>query len=116
MTDIEKEARTWGMLCHLTGFALLLGIPFGNILGPLVVWLLKKEEHPFIDEQGKESLNFQISISIYFLVAAILIVIVIGLLLLIPLFIAYLVLVIIASIKASNGESFKYPLTIKFIQ
>ncbi|RQD77050.1 MAG: DUF4870 domain-containing protein [Candidatus Syntrophonatronum acetioxidans] len=116
MTEIEKDARTWGMLCHLTGLALLLGIPFGNILGPLVVWLLKKEEHPFIDEQGKESLNFQISISIYFIIAAILVVIVVGLLILIPLFIAYLVLVIIASIKASNGESYRYPLTIKFIQ
>jgi uncharacterized Tic20 family protein len=84
--NINQEARTWGMWCHL---ASLLGIPlallsfigipplpFANILGPLVVWLWKKKEHPFIDDQGKESLNFQISLTIYGIVIGIIAVVV----------------------------------------
>ena len=71
LDDINQEARTWAMWCHL---AALLAIPLAfvgipplllNIVGPLVVWLWKKDQHPFIDDQGKESLNFQISLSIY---------------------------------------------------
>ena len=71
----EQQAKQWGMLCHLSALSVFIGIPFGNILGPLIVWLLKREEDPFIDEQGRESLNFQISMSIYFFCSAILIVI-----------------------------------------
>lgn len=115
MEEYEKQSRLWGMLCHLTGLSLLLGIPFGNILGPLVIWLIKKNDYEFVDEQGKESLNFQISITIYFIISLILIVLVIGIVTTIALFFAYLILVIIASIKASNGEGFKYPFTIRFI-
>ena len=73
--NINEEARTWGMWCHLAslvgiplGLLSFIGIPplpFANILGPLAIWLWKKKEHPFIDEQGKESLNFQISLTIY---------------------------------------------------
>lgn len=70
--ETEKQARTWGMLCHLTALCCWVGVPFGNIVGPLIVWLIKKDETPLVDEQGKESLNFQISISIYAIVAAIL--------------------------------------------
>lgn len=84
--NINEEARTWGMWCHLASLvgiplALLsfIGIPplpFANILGPLVVWLWKKKEHPFIEEQGKESLNFQISLTIYGMVIGIIAVVV----------------------------------------
>ncbi len=112
----EKQAHKWGMLCHLTALAGFVGIPFGNIIGPLVVWLLKKGDYPFVDGQGKESLNFQISVTIYGIVAALLIFVVIGIFLLIGLVIADLVLVIIASVKASSGESYHYPLTIRFIK
>jgi len=58
--DLESKLRNWGMLCHLMAFAGLLGIPFGHLLGPLIIWLLKKNDHPYIDAQGKASLNFQI--------------------------------------------------------
>jgi hypothetical protein len=112
----DKEAQKWGMLCHLLALAGFVGIPFGNIIGPLVVWLLKKSDYPFVDEQGKESLNFQISMTIYGIVAAFLIFVIIGIFLLIGLVIADLVLVIIASVKTSNGESHRYPLTIRFIK
>jgi hypothetical protein len=112
----RKEANTFGMLCHLTALAAFIGIPLGHILGPLVVWLLKKNDYPFVDEQGKESLNFQISMTIYAIVAAILIFVFIGIFLLIGLAVTDLVLVIIASVKTSNGESHRYPLTIRFIK
>jgi uncharacterized Tic20 family protein len=110
----QKQERTWGMLCHLSALGVFV-FPLGNVIGPLIVWLVKKEESPFVDDQGKESLNFQISFTIYCLVASILILVAIGVILLIALGIAFLILVIIASIKANEGEEFRYPLTLRLI-
>jgi len=112
--SIPKEALTWGMLCHLSALAWFL--PTGHVLGPLIVWLLKKNDHLFIDEQGKESLNFQISMTIYWCIAGLSFLVGIGVFLLPALVIADMVLVIIASIKTSNGENYRYPLTIRFIR
>jgi len=111
----ESQERTWGMLCHLSALAGFI-IPFGNIIGPLVIWLIKKDESPFVDDQGKESLNFQISITIYCLIAAVLILVIIGIFLLIGLGIFAIVMIIIAAVKANNGEKFRYPLTIRFVR
>ncbi|MCZ6795874.1 MAG: DUF4870 domain-containing protein [Planctomycetota bacterium] len=105
-----------GMLCHLLAFAGYVVPPVGHIIGPLVIWLLKKDEHPFIDDQGKESLNFQISMTIYVFVSGILVLVFIGILLVIGLIIANVVLIIIASIKAAGGEYYRYPLTIRFLK
>jgi uncharacterized Tic20 family protein len=104
------------MLCHLSALVGLLGNGIGFLLGPLIVWLLKREEHPFIDEQGKEAVNFQITMFIAFFVAAILILILIGIPLLIALGILDLVLPIVAAIKASNGEHYRYPFAIRLIK
>ena len=112
----DKQDKTWGMLCHLTALSLFIGIPFGNIIGPLVVWLVKKDEYPFVDEQGKESLNFQISMTIYAIVSLLLCMIVIGFFLLAAIVVVEFVLVIMASVKASNGESYTYPITIRFFK
>jgi len=112
----DKSERNWALTCHLTAFGGLLGIPFGNILGPLIVWLIKKNEMPLVDKEGKESLNFQISMTIYSLVALVLCFVFIGLLLIFPLILANIVLVVIASIKISNNESYEYPFTIRFIK
>jgi len=114
MTE-DKQARSWATACHLSALA-GLAIPFGNILGPLVIWLIKKNEYPLVDEEGKEALNFQISMTIYCFVAAVLMLVLIGFFLLIALAIAWLVLVIIASVKVSNGESYEYPLTIRLVK
>lgn len=111
-----KQTDTWGMLCHLTALSAYVGIPFGHIVGPLVIWLIKKDELPFVDDQGKESLNFEISMSIYALIAGLLCLILIGFVLLFALIIAHVVFVILATVKASNGERYRYPLTIKFIK
>ena len=112
----EKKAQTWGMLCHLTALAAFIGIPFGLLIGPLVIWLIKKNDYAFVDEQGKESLNFQISMTIYAIVSGILCFVFIGFVLLIVLLVVELVLVIIASVKVSNGQAYRYPFTIRFLK
>ncbi len=112
----EKKSKTWGMLSHLSALSVYIGIPFGNLLGPLIIWLIKKEEFPFVDEQGRESLNFQISMTIYGIVAGFLCLIFIGFVLLAALVIADIVFVIIASVKASEGVSYQYPFTIRLIK
>jgi len=112
----EKKAQTWGMLCHLTALAAFIGIPFGHLIGPLVIWLIKKNDYAFVDEQGKESLNFQISMTIYAIVSGILCFVFIGFVLLIVLLVVELVLVIIASVKVSNGQAYRYPFTIRFLK
>ena len=64
----NKKTVTWATFCHVGALSLYLGIPFGHIVVPLVIWLIKKNEFPYVDEQGKESLNFQISMTIYALI------------------------------------------------
>ena len=109
------NVRTWCVLCHASA---LLGLFFhflGHILGPLIVWLAKRGDSSEIDAYGKESLNFQISMLIYDAIAAVLCIILIGIPLLIALWVLNTVLVIIASIKASEGQFYRYPFTIRFI-
>ena len=113
---IPKNIRNWAMLCHLASFAGFTGIPFGNILGPLLVWLLKREESLFIDAHGKEALNFQISVTIYAIVCAVLILILIGLVLLVILILFALISVIIAAVQANGGAEYRYRLAIRFIK
>jgi len=114
-TVVPKDARNWGMICHLVAFSGFV-IPFGHILGPLIVWAIKKDDHPFIDDQGKEAMNFQLSMTIYSIVAFLLIFIVIGIFLLIALCVFVVVMIIVASIKANEGVYYRYPLTIRFFK
>lgn len=111
----NQEERTMGMLCHLLGLALYIGIPFGNILGPLIVWLIKKDQYPLVNDQGKESLNFQISVTIYLIVASVLMLVLVGFVLAPAVAIFAIVEVIMASVKASKGIPWRYPLSIRFI-
>ena len=108
----ESEARTWMMLCHLAGLAVF--IPFGHIIGPLIVWVIKKEDHPEIDRHGREALNFQVSWTIWAFIAGVLWLVFIGIILTAVLGIAWLVLTILAAVKANKGEFYRYPLTIRF--
>jgi uncharacterized Tic20 family protein len=111
-----RKAQTWGMLCHLTALSMFIGVPFGNLIGPLVVWFIKKNEYPLVDEQGKESLNFQLSMTIYSIIAGLLCFIFIGFVLLAVLVIVDLILVIKASVRTSNGQEYLYPFTIRFLK
>jgi uncharacterized Tic20 family protein len=115
-TVTTSNTRTWCILCHASA---LLGLFFhflGHIFGPLIVWLVKRHEGAEIDAHGKESLNFQLSMLIYDAVAVILCLILIGIPILLLLWLLNTVLVIVASIKASDGELYRYPLTIRFIK
>jgi uncharacterized protein len=116
MTNGSSEQNTWAMLCHLTAFSGLIGIPFGHILGPLIVWLVKKDQYPLVDQNGKESLNFQISVSIYGIVVALLCFVVVGFFLIPILVIFWIVYMILGSIAANKGEVYRYPLTIRLVQ
>ena len=116
MAETEnKQANTLPMLCHLLALCGYI-VPLGHIIGPLIVWLTKKQENPLVDDQGKESLNFQISMTIYAIVTGLLCFVFIGFLLLPALIIGDIVLVVIASIRASKGEQYRYPLCIRFIK
>ena len=110
-----KEARTWGMACHLIALSGII-IPFGSILGPVILWVIKKNDDPFIDDQGKESINFQITLLIALLVCILLALVVIGFFLMIALGIYAIVMVVIASMKANEGEAYRYPYCIRFIK
>lgn len=114
--ETDDDATLWGMSAHLASLAGFIGIPLGNIIGPLVVWLIKKDEMEFVDEQGKEALNFQISMTIYAIVSALTIMLFIGIILLPIVILADLILTIVAAINARDGNHYQYPLTIRFIK
>jgi uncharacterized Tic20 family protein len=111
----DPQEKTMAMLCHLLALCGLV-VPFGNILGPLIVWLVKKDTSELVNDQGKESLNFQISMTIYGFVAGILALIVIGIPIAIALAVFWVVMVIMASIKANEGERYRYPLTLRLLK
>ncbi len=111
--EVGKEARMWAMLCHLLGL-------FTCFIAPLIIWLIKKDEEPFVDNQGKEALNFQITVAIGGFVAIVLIITVIGACIGIPLLVAVgivdLIFCIVASVKANSGEAYRYPVSIRFVR
>ena len=109
------EERQWALFTHLSA---LLGfmIPFGSVVGPLVLWLIKKDTLPYANSQGKEAVNFNITIAIAFMVSGILCFIVIGFFLLFVVFVVWLIFVVVATVNASNGVAYRYPMTIRFIQ
>lgn len=114
-TSPSKDERLWAMLCHLLAFAGYT-IPFGHLVGPLTIWLIKKNEMPFVDDQGKEALNFQITMTLAALVAALLTVVLIGFFLLIAIAVIDVIFIIVAAVKANDGVAYRYPLTIRFIK
>jgi uncharacterized Tic20 family protein len=114
--ETTSDARRWAMLCHLLALSGLLGNGIGFLLGPLVAWLVKREDHPFIDDQGKEAVNFQITMFLALIVSVPFLLIVVGVLMMIAVGILMVVFPIIGAIQASEGKAYRYPLTIRFIQ
>jgi len=118
MTD--SEARQWAMGAHLSALAsMFIGIP---VIGPLLIYLIKKDEHPFVADQAREAVNFNLSFLLYLAVTGfivfVLTFVIIGLLLIpipIAIAIAWAVLAVVAGIKANQGEAYRYPMTIRFI-
>ena len=111
---LSETERNWAMFCHLSAFAGFF-FPFGGIIGPLVCWLTKKDESVWIYINGRNSLNFQLSMLLYIVLALPLCFIIIGFPIVFLLGTIKVICIVIASVKASKGEPFKYPLVIPFI-
>lgn len=127
MASGDPTERNWAMACHLSAFLAFTALPLGNVLGPLIVWLLRRDQYPLVDEQGKESLNFQISMSIYAVAGLMLAGFMLVTILFIPLSlltfmllgalgVVDVILVVLASINVSNGQPYQYPFTIRFLK
>ena len=133
--EIDKDARTWATVCHLSALIMLVGVPLGNILGPLVVWLAKRQTNEFVDDQGKEALNFQITFALCEIVLFILIFLLVfgaplhyqpfsilpviflpAMLIMMALFILNIGLVIMAAIRSNEGISYRYPFTLRIVK
>ncbi|HTD12485.1 MAG TPA: DUF4870 domain-containing protein [Steroidobacteraceae bacterium] len=111
-----ENERTWGMLAHLSALVGLLFPLVGNILGPLLVWLTRRDSSAFIAAHAKEALNFNITVTLAGVVCLFLALIFIGLLLGTALFIAWLVMTLVAAIKASEGVPYHYPLSLRLVK
>ena len=111
----DEAVRNTAVAAHLSTFAGLV-VPFGSVIGPLAVWLTRRDRDPFIDQAGREALNFGISIAIYGVVALVAALMLVGIPLLIVGVIAWVVLASLAAAKASQGQSYRYPLTMRFVR
>ena len=105
----DKDSKTMGMLAHLLAI-------FTGFIGPLVIWLIKKDTSPFVDDQGKESLNFQLTVLIGYLIGGATSCLFIGLLILPAVWLVSLIFAIIATMKANNGEAYRYPFALRLIK
>lgn len=105
----DKDSRTMGMLCHLLAI-------FTGFIGPLIIWLVKKDTSPFVDDQGKESLNFQLTMLIAWVIAGVLSCFVIGIFMYPVIFVLNLVLCIMATMAANSGKAYRYPFAIRIIK
>ena len=114
----DHDQCMWAMLCHLAGLAVVIVPIIGGMLGPLVIWMLKRDGNPFVDQQGKEALNFQISIFVLYALLAVLsaigLVCLAGPLLLLVTCVGILFSVV-GGIKANQGEEYRYPLRYEFL-
>ncbi|MGH8267093.1 MAG: DUF4870 domain-containing protein [Steroidobacteraceae bacterium] len=111
-----ESERTWGMLAHLAALAGLVMPMIGIVLGPLAVWLLRRDQSPFVEAHAREALNFNITVLIAAVACFILMLVFVGILLGVALFIAWLVMTLIAAIKASEGVGYHYPFALRLVK
>src|SRR4029453_4219312 len=112
---VDQEVRNTAVAAHLSTFAGLV-VPFGSVIGPLAVRLSRRDRDPFIDDTGREALNFGISIAIYGLVALVAALMLVGIPLLMVGVVAWVVLASLAAVKASQGQTYRYPLTMRLVR
>jgi len=113
---LTESERTWGMLAHLSALVGVVAPPIGGVLGPLVVWLGRRDQSSFVDGQAKEALNFNITVFIALIVCGLLMLVFIGFILGAALFIAWLVMTLIAAIRASEGIPYRYPFALRLVK
>lgn len=116
--DISGEEKNWAMFSHIAAFAAVIPLmpAIGMVLGPLVIWLMKKDSMNLVSENGKEALNFNITMFIAYCISFILMIVLIGIPIFFGLVIFHFVITIIAAIKASEGGVYRYPFGLKLIQ
>ena len=110
-----ENERTWGMLAHLAALAGLVFPLIGNVLGPLFVSIARGDQSAFVAAHAREALNFNITVTLTAVVCALLMLVFVGFLLLAALFIAWLVMTLIAAIRASEGASYRYPFSLRIL-
>jgi len=110
-----NEERTWALAAHLSAFSGHF-IPFGHIIGPLIIWLVKRDSSEFVADQAKESLNAQISVTIYMAFALLLVFVLIGFPMLFVLWLADVILVIVAAVSANDGKRYRYPFILRLVK
>lgn len=114
--ETNPKARQWAMIAHAGGLAIFFGLPLGNVIVPLIIWWVSRKTHPFAYENGKESLNFQICVTLYAMLAGYLCFFLVGFLLLPLIFLVDILEVFKATLAADRGETYHYPFTIRFIK
>jgi hypothetical protein len=121
--EVDKQERRWAMFCHLSGLAGLSPLlpVIGSVVAPLVVWQLKADEFPFVDEQGRRAVNFQLSMLLYVTIGTIIcIASLVGVFLIPVVFIVFalvnVIFVLTAAVKASRGRHYRYPISIRFFK
>ena len=112
---MSKDEQNLAMLAHLLALSGLV-VPLGNVLGPLILWLIKKDSMPFVDQQGKEAINFNITVSIAAAVCLLTFFLILPMLLLVAVGIVWLVLTIIAAMKVSEGKAYTYPWSLRLVK
>jgi uncharacterized protein len=112
---LTESERNWAMFCHLSAFVGFF-FPFGGVIGPLICWLTKRDESVWVYLNGRDSLNFQLSVLLYITLTIPLFFILIGIPIVGVLITLKVICIIIASVRAAKGETFRYPLSIPFIQ
>ena len=110
---IKGKSRDWAVFTHLSAFSVFIGLP--SVVGPLIMWLIRKDQDPFADFHGKEAINFNLSFLLYGIASIVSMLVLVGFLMLPVVLVTWFVLVIIGTVKASNGEYYRYPFTIRFL-
>jgi uncharacterized protein len=113
-SGIRADERTWGMIAHLAALAGIV-IPLGNILGPLVVWLARRDRSRFVGDQAREAINFNITVAFGALACYVLTWLLVGILLFVALVLYWLAMTIVAAVKASEGVRYHYPLAVRLV-
>jgi uncharacterized Tic20 family protein len=115
-TAPTENERTWGMLAHLSALSGVVLWLLGCILGPLAVWIARRDQSAFVTEHAREALNFNITIVLAALVCMLLMLVFVGFILGTALFVVWLVFTLIAAIKASEGEHYRYPFSLRLVK
>jgi uncharacterized Tic20 family protein len=116
ITTPTQDERTWGMIAHLSAFAVFVFPVAGNILAPLIIWLTRRETSAFVEAEAKEALNFNISVALGGIVCAVLTNALIGIPLGVILFLGWMVLTVVAAVKASEGVGYRYPISLRLVK